>query len=302
MEHETIQNIEDEEPVYDLDLQSHSAEELLTRLTSHSEPAENPLALALTYAHQLHLSPPVAFLALGIADTADNMTVLRNGNEEAIAAASVYIASHILNQPRSLTDVGRLTVISEREIFNIYRTIYYDRYELVDEDWRQIVGGTTLGEAAEALPSLPWPPLQHHFDGPEEMDDDHGPSTIGGLEIVKELCFDFHADNDNNVDNEIDIRIWRMAHHVAEQMETMNINWQTTNPWKIAAACTYMASHLVFQGKTFDEISAMSGIPSDSIRNTYQLMRRLRELIVQEHWFETFFWTRENAIYCLPEP
>ena len=302
MEHESMQDNEDEEPVYDLGLQSESAEELLTRLTSHSEPNENPLALALVYAHQLHLSLPVAFLALGIADTADNMTVLRNGNAEAIAAASVYVASYIRNQPRSLTEIGRLTVVSERAIFNVYRTIYYDRYELIDEDWRQIVGGTTLGEAAEALPSLTWPPLQHHFDGPEEMDDDRGPSTIGGLGLVKELCFDFHADNENNVDNETNTQIWRMAHHVADHMETMKINWRTTNPWTIAAACTYMASHLIFQGKTFDEISAMSGIPSDSIRNTYQLMRGLREVIVQEHWFETFLWTRDNAIYCLPEP
>lgn len=106
MEHESMHENEDEEPVYELGLQSESAEEFFTRLTSHSESNENPLALALIYTQQLHLSLPVAFLALGIADTADNMTVLRNGNAEAIAAASVYIASYILNQPRSLTDVG----------------------------------------------------------------------------------------------------------------------------------------------------------------------------------------------------
>ena len=297
MEHELMQNTGDEELPYELGMISEIAENFLDRLTSSSEPHENPLALALIYAHQFQFSLPVAFLALGIAHTADSMMVFWNTPAEPIAAASVYIASHILNHPRSLTDLARLTLVSERTIFSAYRAIYLNRYELVDEDWRQIVGGTTLGEAAEALPSLPWPPLQHEFadneveDGePVEASSEGEPSAIGGVELVKELC----CDNNNN-------RISSMAQNIADRMDSMTIDWKTANPWTIAAACTYMASHLVFQGKTFEEVSVISGIPSVSILNTYRVMCRSREQIVQEDWFENFSWTSGYALYCLPK-
>lgn len=273
------------------------AEGLIARLNNHDE---NSPALALVYACQLHVSRTVAFLASSIAEAADDMSILRRCHVQAIAAASVYIASHILNQPRSLTDIGRLTVVSERAIFVVYRAIYLNRYELVEEDWRRIVGATTLGEAAEAIPSLPWPPLQHQSDGPEEMDDNRVPSTIGGLGVVIECCIDFCFDNDEYTEE--NTHIFDMAENIAERMEILRLDLQTTNPWTIAAACTYMASHLVFRGTTFDEMSAISGIPSDSIRNTYQIMRGLRELIIQEHWFEPSLWSRETALYRLPGP
>lgn len=85
-------------------------------------------------------------------------------------------------------------------------------------------------------------------------------------------------------------------------METMGINWGTVNPWTIAAACTYMASHMEFRSKTFDEVSRMSGVPSAWIRNTYTVMYRFREQILQEDWFEYIFWTRGDALLCLPRP
>ena len=85
-------------------------------------------------------------------------------------------------------------------------------------------------------------------------------------------------------------------------MEIMELNWVTVNPWTIAAACTYMAFHLRFRAKTFEEVSLMSGVPSASIRNTYDVIYRFPEQIFQKDWFEYIFWTREDALLCLPRP
>ena len=63
-----------------------------------------------------------------------------------------------------------------------------------------------------------------------------------------------------------------------------------------------MSSRLGFRAKTFREVSLMSGVPSASIRNTYDVMYRFREQIVQKDWFEYIFWTREDALLCLPRP
>lgn len=116
---------------------------------------------------------------------------------KSIAAASFYIASHIPNQPRRITEAAHLAGISERTIYSVYGAIHYKLYNFVDEDWCEIVSGTTLAEAAEALPSLTWPSLQQEFIDSEGEDEEHielannnRVFAISGFKLVKELCFD----------------------------------------------------------------------------------------------------------------
>ena len=133
---------------------------------------------------------------------------------ESIAVASVYIASHILNQPPSLTEVARLEGVSERTLYSVYRAIHYSRYNFVDDDWRENVGGIRLAEAAEALPSLTWPPLQQELidsegedEEPIELVNNNRASAVGGLELVKELCIDFYVNRDDNRDTDPNNRV-----------------------------------------------------------------------------------------------
>lgn len=261
-----------------------------------------PLNTALRYARQLHLSHPVISLIVGITESAYNPITLSRYSLISIAAASAYIASHILSQPRSLADIARVSAVSERTIHGVYSRMYIERYEMINETWRQLVGGTNLWEAAEILPSLTWPPLERdstdgeeEYDEPIEEDDDSGPSALGGLGLVQELCADFRWAAD-------DQDIMGIAQQIAEKMDSMMLDWQTVNPWTFAAAITYMASYLVFKGKTFEQISTLGGVNPVLIRNTYEVMYGVREEIIQEDWFEELSWTRENALYCLPRP
>ena len=119
-----------------------------------------------------------------------------------------------------------------------YRAIHYNRYNLIDDDWRETVGGTNLAEAAEALPSLTWPPPQQEFIDSEDEDEElielvnnNRASAVGGLKLVKELCIEFYTNGDNNRDTDPNNRVWRTAHKAADQMETRELNWGTVNPW-----------------------------------------------------------------------
>lgn len=165
------------------------------------------------------------------------------------------------------------------------------------------MGGTTLGEAAEALPSLLWPPLEHQSDDDSETEErvevevDGDAHTLGSLGLVIQLCMDTFHDS-----GRIDFTTRYMAQQVAEKMDTMPQDWKSVNPYTIAAACMYTASYLTFQGKTFAQVSTMSGINADLIRKTYEVIYSVREQLVQEFWFEGLMWTRENALYCLPKP
>ena len=302
MEHELMQSLGDEETNHGPLAQVESVEEWIFRLSNNSEPHDSPLALAMRYSRSLDLGLPIPLFAANIADAADSyLDSRRDRPAGSIAAASLYIASHILHEPRPLEQIARVTAVSEDTIENIYKEIYADRYELIDEDWQRIVGGATLGEAAEALPSLTWPPLRHG-----SIDNSATYTGFGGessLYLVKGLCYQFHAEYNMPLDEFAIENIRPVAENIAERLNNMSCNWGTANPWTIAAACTYMASHLVFRGKTIAQISAMSGIPSALFRETYEIMYRVRELIVvPEDWLRDFPAIRAAGVDSLPEP
>ncbi len=293
-----MQGLGDEETNHEPLAQVESVEEFITRLSNNSESHDSPVAFAVRYSRTLDLGLPVAFFAATIADTTDYMDSLRDSPAGSLAAASLYIASHLLHEPRPLEQVARVTAVSEDTIENIYKAIYADRYELIDEDWQRIVGGATLGEAAEALPSLTWPPLRHgSIDNSETYT---GLGTLGGLDLVKGLCFKFHAGD--TFDEDAIENIKPVAEKIAQRMHNMSYNWGTANPWTIAAACTYMASHLVFRGKTYARISAMTGIPAALLRDTYEIMYGVRELIVPMEWLRELPTIRATGVNSLPEP
>lgn len=304
-----MQRTGDEESHPDPHDEDESDEEYLDRLLEDNESDGNPLVLAISYSRQLNLDFSIIVIAASIADTADCLDSLNHHSVVSIAAASTYIASHILEEPRSLTDVARLANVSERAIHTVYRDIYSERYRLVTEVWQEFFDVESTDEMTEALPHLPWPPLEHDFpdrEGAGEDEERSGdnediafPSRSGSLELVKELCFKFHRGNELLRGNDPDNNIWLMAQKLAEKMHSMSLDWKTVDPKVIAAACTYAAAQLVFQSKTFEQISTVSGINPASIRTTYEVIYVAREQIVQEEWFESFFWTRENAVYCM---
>lgn len=128
---EIVQDVVDEGSSSVPRMHGEDIEDFLARSTRNHESRDNPLALAPVYSQPLSLDLPVAFLALGIADTAGSLPALRNSSEEFKA---IYIASHIFDQPRCLADIARLTVVSERRVYSIYRETHSDRYELVLEE------------------------------------------------------------------------------------------------------------------------------------------------------------------------
>ena len=222
----------------------------------------------------------------------------------ATGAASVYVASHILLQPRSLTDISVLTTVSESAILQVYKLILDCRYGLVCEEYRNIVGGNTLGEAAEALPNQAWPPVQHDvmFSGGETEHVDVSPESGSDLHTSFEIAASWLSVGRPGFNR--GTRTWALAQDINREMKRTLFELKTLNPWTIAAATLYMASHLASEPKSIDEISALAGIPSAWIRDRYRIMYSAREQIVRRESFqgEQAFTARAAALSSLPDP
>ena len=59
------------------------------------------------------------------------------------------------------------------------------------------------------------------------------------------------------------------------------------SPLSIAAACIYMASHLMGQPKSPKDISAVAGVSDGTIRNAYKLIFPKREKLIDPEWLES---------------
>jgi transcription initiation factor TFIIB len=56
------------------------------------------------------------------------------------------------------------------------------------------------------------------------------------------------------------------------------------SPLTIAAACIYMASHLLGNGKSAKEIGSVVGVSESTIRTTYKNLYQDREKLIQPEW------------------
>ncbi len=56
------------------------------------------------------------------------------------------------------------------------------------------------------------------------------------------------------------------------------------SPLSIAAACIYMASHLLGKGKTPKEISGIAGVSDGTIRTAYKYLYQERERLIEPGW------------------
>ena len=56
------------------------------------------------------------------------------------------------------------------------------------------------------------------------------------------------------------------------------------SPLSAAAACIYMASHLMGQGKTPKEISVVAGVSDGTIRTSYKLLYVEKDKLIDPEW------------------
>lgn len=215
------------------------------------------------------------------------------------AAASLYVASHLWRQPLSLEEISRVAGIGRGAIQNAYRRLHADRFHFIDDEWPELFGIPTRGQTAEAVRSIPWPSLGYEvlYDG--EMGEDDGSreqsggnlttgnratnsSRGGGLGKVKVLCGEFTFDVNRSITANTDV--WAMASKIADKTYSMSLHGENDNPWTVAAACTHMASQLVGDLRSLEELAIVSGVPASWISEYYATMDGLRERIIEEDW------------------
>lgn len=124
-------------PVYiDTDDEEYD-EHLSTRVARAARISE----LTFSYSAALHLNASITICSHGIAEKCGSLNSLPGRSEASIAAASVYMASHIGLQPKTLREISQLADNTEGTIQTVYRRIYAYFHTMPEGTWTQICRG-----------------------------------------------------------------------------------------------------------------------------------------------------------------
>lgn len=75
----------------------------------------------------------------------------------------------------------------------------------------------------------------------------------------------------------------KVSQGLADKMGTVG-DLAGRSPLSVAAACIYMASHLLGKGKSPKDISMVAGVSDGTIRTAYKFLYQERERLIEPEW------------------
>lgn len=109
--------------------------------------------LVFDYCAALVLNVSVVLCSQHIGHHATRLLSLIGRSEVSIAAASVYLASHLRSQPKTLSDIAQATGATEGAIHAVYRRLYAHHHHMPAPIRREIFGASPGHAFAEDVQS-----------------------------------------------------------------------------------------------------------------------------------------------------
>jgi transcription initiation factor TFIIB len=208
-------------------------------------------------------------LPMSVSDTAkhlfkdaDESRIFRGKSQEALIAGCVFLACRRNNVPRSFREVMELTKVSKKEIgrtFKLLENFLMKREKEREGQSHMVAGGEylplSLLEVQELL-------LIADDEGVVVNNEVYkGSGTANPAELCRRYCSMLDMSQ----------RATQMSEALANKtLSTGSLAGRS--PLSAAAACIYMAGHLLGEGKSPKDIQQVAGVSDSTIRHAYKLM------------------------------
>lgn len=202
------------------------------------------------YTDSMNLGTQVANAAKHIFKLVDDNKALKGKSQEAIIAGCIFIACRQTDSPRTFREIFSLTKVSKKEIGRVFKQL---------ESFLQKMGG----EAEIAKASM----LNQQYQAK---------GSTSAVELCARYC--------SNLDFRDPVRVENVARRLAEK-STQVADLAGRSPLSVAAACIYMASHLVGQPRNSKQIALVSGVSDGTVKTAYRYLYSERAKILTEEVF-----------------
>ncbi|KAL2019262.1 hypothetical protein VTK56DRAFT_9806 [Thermocarpiscus australiensis] len=185
----------------------------------------------------------VANAAKHIYKLVENNKALKGKSQEAVIAGCIFIACRQTGVPRTFREIYGLTKVSKKEIGRVFKQL---------ESFLQKMGG----EAEIAQASSAFNP-QYHAKGSTSAD-----------ELCARYCSHLNFRNP--------VRVEHVARTLAQKCSQV-ADLAGRSPLSVAAACIYMASHLVGEPRNSKEIAGVAGVSDGTVKTAYRYLYSARD-------------------------
>jgi len=185
----------------------------------------------------------------------DDQKAFKGKPQEAIIAGCIFIACRQCGVPRTFREIFALTKVPKKEIGRVFKTL---------EKFFAANGSKKMAEIREA--------------GGVVDEDQVGYRTTSSTK-AHDLMIRY-CNNLNLTQN-----CTTIAQALSERAATIG-TLAGRSPISSAAACIYMVSYLMKQGRSAKEISTVAGVSDGTIRNAYKHLYNDREKLIDPEWIK----------------
>ncbi|KAK5132193.1 hypothetical protein LTR08_009316 [Meristemomyces frigidus] len=198
-------------------------------------------------------------LPMSVSDTAkhiykdaDESRLFKGKSQEALIAGCVFLACRRNNVPRSFREVMELTKVSKKEIGRTFKLL---ENFLMGKDKESKQGQTSMVAGGTVVYNETY----------------KGTTTSDPSELCNRYCSMLNMDQ----------RTTNVAIALAQRMTSTGA-LAGRSPLSSAAACIYMAGHLMGQSKTPKEIQLIARVSDSTIRHAYKLLYNEKDKLITE--------------------
>lgn len=180
----------------------------------------------------------------------DDAKVFKGKSQEAIIAGCIFIACRQCLVPRTFQEIFALTKVPKKEIGRTFKAL--EKFFAADNKLSMANGSTMI-------------PSSENYKTTSSTN-------------AKDLCLRFCSQLGLNRQSFV-----KVSQGLAEKMSTVG-DLAGRSPLSVAAACIYLASHLLGKPKSPKEIAEVAGVSDGTIRTAYKYLYQERERLIEPEW------------------
>jgi len=189
----------------------------------------------------------------------DDAKAFKGKSQEALVAGVIFIACRQCEVPRTFREIYALTQVSKKDIGRTFKAL--EKFFASEETRKALANG-----------SIP------------TSDTYQTTTSTNASELCLRYCSQLGLKGQNFV---------KVSTGLAEKMSTVG-DLAGRSPLSVAAACIYMASHLLGKPKSAKEISRVAGVSDGTIRTAYKYLYQDRERLIEPEWIADGKGSMEN--------
>ena len=181
----------------------------------------------------------------------DDAKLFKGKSADAIVSGCIFIACRQLGCPRTFREIYTLTKVPKKEIGKIFKTLEKFLTQKNGPGSKSAAGSMSLGGGFKQSQST------------------------SADQLLLRFC------NKLNVSRTTSIMGMDLAQRISQSGVIAG-----RSPLSVAAACIYMISYLMGEGKTPKEISDVASVSDGTIRTAYKMLYAQRDELVLDEWLK----------------